>query len=84
VPVWSHNGQICTGESYKEIVKLTFMKGASLEDPAGLFNSSLEGGTRRAIDIHEGEAIDEAALIALIQAAAALNTAKRPKKKAAR
>ena len=84
VPVWSHDGIITTGETYKAVVKLTFAKGASLADPKGLFNSSLEGGTRRAIDIHEGEAIDEAALIALIQAAAALNTAKRPKKKAAR
>ena len=75
-PVWSHDGIICTGESYKSIVKLTFAKGASLPDPAGLFNSSLEGNTRRAIDIREGEAIDEAALKALIRAGAALNTAK--------
>ncbi|HEX5526530.1 MAG TPA: DUF1801 domain-containing protein [Solirubrobacterales bacterium] len=75
VPVWSHAGIICTGEAYKKHVKLTFAKGASLEDPAGLFNSSLEGKTRRAIDIHEGEEIDEEALKALIRAAVALNTA---------
>ena len=75
-PVWSHAGIICTGETYKAAVKLTFAKGASLEDPAGLFNSSLEGSTRRAIDIHEGERIDEAALKALIRAAVALNTSK--------
>ena len=75
-PVWSHNGIICTGETYKAVVKLTFMKGASLPDPTGLFNSSLEGNARRAIDIREGEAIDEAALKALVQAAVALNTAK--------
>jgi hypothetical protein len=74
VPVWSHDGIICTGETYKRAVKLTFAKGASLEDPAGLFNSSLEGNTRRAIDIHEGEQIDEKALQALIRAAVALNT----------
>jgi hypothetical protein len=74
VPVWSHAGTICTGETYKKIVKLTFAKGASLEDPSGLFNSSLEGNTRRAIDIHEGEEIDEKALKELIRAAAALNT----------
>ena len=74
VPVWSHDGIICTGETYKSIVKMTFFKGASLEDPAGLFNSSLEGNTRRAIDIHEGEEIDEKALKALIRAAVALNT----------
>ena len=73
VPVWSHDGIICTGETYKSIVKLTFAKGASLQDPAGLFNSSLEGNTRRAIDIHEGEDIDEAAFKTLIRAAAALN-----------
>jgi hypothetical protein len=77
VPVWSHDGIICTGETYKSVVKLTFAKGAALEDPKGLFNSSLEGNTRRAIDIHEGEAIDEMALKALIRAAVALNTAKR-------
>lgn len=74
VPVWSHDGMICTGETYKEVVKLTFAKGASLPDPAGLFNSSLEGNTRRAIDFHEGDAIDERALQALIRAAVALNT----------
>ena len=73
VPVWSHDGQICTGETYKSVVKLTFLKGASLEDPSGLFNSSLEGNARRAIDIHEGDAIDEKAFKALIRAAAALN-----------
>ncbi|MDP3748126.1 MAG: DUF1801 domain-containing protein [Phenylobacterium sp.] len=77
VPVWSHAGMICTGETYKTAVKLTFAKGASLEDPSGLFNSSLEGNTRRAIDIHEGDKIDEAALKALIRAAVALNTSKR-------
>ncbi len=75
VPVWEHAGILCTGETYKSAVKLTFAKGASLPDPTGLFNSSLDGNTRRAIDIHEGDAIDEAALAALIQAAAALNTA---------
>ena len=81
VPVWEHAGIICTGETYKAAVKLTFAKGASLPDPAGLFNSSLDGHTRRAIDIHEGDAIDEAALAALIRAAVALNTAgKKPKK----
>jgi hypothetical protein len=74
VPVWSHAGLICTGETYKKVVKMTFAKGASLEDPAGLFNSSLEGNTRRAIDLHEGEKIDEKALKALIRAAVALNT----------
>ncbi|AOJ04370.1 hypothetical protein WS70_21230 [Burkholderia mayonis] len=73
-PVWSHGGIICTGESYKSIVKLTFAKGASLEDPAKLFNSSLDGNVRRAIDIHEGEALDEHAFKALIHAAIALNT----------
>jgi len=75
VPVWSHAGIICTGETYKSIVKMTFAKGAALEDPSGLFNSSLEGNTRRAIDIHEGDKIDEKALKALIRAAVALNTA---------
>ncbi len=75
-PVWSHDGIICTGETYKAAVKLTFAKGASLPDPTGLFNSSLEGATRRAIDIRENEAIDEAALKALIQAAVALNTSR--------
>lgn len=73
-PVWSHNGDICTGESYKSIVKLTFFKGASLSDPKGLFNSSLEGKTRRAIDIHEDEKIDAAALKKLIREAVALNS----------
>ncbi|MEO8525932.1 MAG: DUF1801 domain-containing protein [Caldimonas sp.] len=73
VPVWSHDGIICTGETYKSAVKLTFAKGASLEDPAGLFNSSLEGKVRRAIDIHEGDEIAEAAFKTLIRAAAALN-----------
>src|SRR5881398_2012996 len=73
VPVWSHGGLICTGETYKSVVKLTFAKGASLADPAGLFNSSLEGNTRRAIDLHEGDEIDEDAFKALVRAAAALN-----------
>jgi hypothetical protein len=73
VPVWEHSGIICTGETYKNVVKMTFPKGASLEDPSGLFNSSLEGNTRRAIDVHEGEAIDEKALKALVRAAVALN-----------
>jgi hypothetical protein len=73
-PVWSHNGGICTGETYKSAVKLTFFKGASLEDPSGLFNSSLEGKTRRAIDFHDGDKIDEKAFKALIRAAVALNT----------
>ena len=73
VPVWSHDGGICTGETYKSVVKLTFFKGASLDDPAQLFNSSLEGKVRRAIDIHEGEQIDADAFKALIQAAVALN-----------
>ena len=73
-PVWSHDGIICTGESYKSIVKLTFFKGASLNDPAKLFNSSLDGNTRRAIDIHEGEEVDAGAFNALIRAAVALNT----------
>jgi hypothetical protein len=76
VPVWSHAGIICTGETYKAVVKLTFAKGAALDDPARLFNSSLEGSTRRAIDIHEGDEIDEEALKALIRAAVALNTSK--------
>ena len=74
VPVWSHAGIICTGETYKNVVKMTFAKGASLEDPSGLFNSSLEGNTRRAIDFHEGDKIDEKALKMLIRAAVALNT----------
>ena len=77
VPVWSHAGMICTGETYKSVVKMTFAKGASLEDPSGLFNSSLEGNTRRAIDFHEGDTIDEKALKALIRAAVALNTSVR-------
>jgi hypothetical protein len=77
VPVWSHAGMICTGETYKDVVKMTFAKGASLEDPSGLFNSSLEGNTRRAIDFHEGDKIDEKALKALIRAAVALNTSVR-------
>ena len=77
VPVWEHDGIICTGETYKTYVKLTFANGAALEDPAGLFNSSLEGNVRRAIDIREGDKIDETALKALIRAAVALNTAKR-------
>ena len=76
VPVWSHAGLICTGETYKNVVKMTFAKGAALTDPSGLFNASLEGNTRRAIDFHEGDTIDEAALKALIRAAVALNTAK--------
>jgi hypothetical protein len=74
-PVWSHDGLICTGESYKSVVKLTFFKGASLDDPAGLFNSSLEGNARRAIDLREGEEIDAPALKALVRAAVALNVA---------
>jgi hypothetical protein len=73
VPTWCHDGIVCTGETYKKVVKMTFARGASLEDPAGLFNSSLDGNTRRAIDIHEGEEIDEQGLKALIQAAVALN-----------
>ena len=76
VPVWSHDGQISTGETYKTTVKMTFAKGASLDDPSKLFNSSLEGSTRRAIDFHEGEEIDEKALKALIQAAVTLNESK--------
>ena len=79
VPVWSHGGIICTGETYKAVVKMTFAKGASLEAPSGLFNSSLEGNTRRAIDFHEGDKIDEKALKALIRAAVALNSQKKPK-----
>ncbi|UVD58829.1 DUF1801 domain-containing protein [Rhizobium sp. Pop5] len=80
VPVWERAGIICTGETYKSVVKLTFAKGASLEDPSGLFNSSLEGNTRRAIDFHEGDKIDEEALKALVRAASALNTSARGKK----
>jgi hypothetical protein len=83
VPVWSHDGQICTGETYKAVVKLTFAKGASLEDPAGLFNSSLDGNVRRAIDIHEGEKIDAKAFKSLIREAVGLNESLRraPKKR---
>jgi hypothetical protein len=77
VPVWSHDGIICTGETYKNVVKLTFAKGASLDDPAGLFNSSLDGNVRRGVDIKEGEEIDAAALKALIRAAAALNASRK-------
>jgi hypothetical protein len=77
VPVWSHAGIVCTGETYKAVVKLTFAKGASLKDPSGLFNASLEGNARRAIDIHEGDKIDEKALKALIRAAVALNVSQR-------
>ena len=77
VPVWEHAGIICTGETYKAVVKMTFAKGASLEDPSGLFNSSLEGNTRRAIDFHEGDRINKRALKALIRAAVALNTSAR-------
>jgi hypothetical protein len=73
-PVWSHGGIVCTGETYKSVVKMTFAKGASLKDPSGLFNSSLEGSTRRAIDFHEGDKIDEEALKALVRSAVALNT----------
>jgi hypothetical protein len=76
VPVWEHDGIICTGETYKSVVKMTFAKGASLEDPAGLFNASLEGNTRRAIDFHEGDEVDEDALKALIRAAVDLNKSK--------
>jgi hypothetical protein len=85
VPVWSHAGIICTGETYKNVVKMTFAKGASVQDPSGLFNASLEGNTRRAIDFHAGDKIDEKALLALIRAAVALNTsaaARRPRKRA--
>jgi hypothetical protein len=80
VPIWEHNGILCTGETYKEVVKMTFAKGASLDDPAKLFNSSLEGNTRRAIDVRQGEAINEAALKALVRAASDLNTQKKPKR----
>ena len=87
VPVWSHGGIVCTGETYKRVVKLTFAKGASLKDPSGLFNSSLEGNVRRAIDIHEGDTINEAALTDLIRAAVALNLknkgGSKPKRKSA-
>jgi len=81
VPVWSHDGIICTGETYKDAVKLTFAYGAALPDPSGLFNSSLEGNTRRAIDIHEGDKIDEKAFKALVRAAVALNTSAGPAKR---
>jgi hypothetical protein len=81
VPVWEHDGIVCTGETYKTAVKMTFAKGAALDDPSGLFNSSLDGNVRRAIDIHEGDRIDEKALKALIRAAVALNTAKRPSRR---
>jgi hypothetical protein len=79
VPTWEHDGMICTGETYKNYVKVTFAKGAALDDPAGLFNSSLGGNTRRAIDFHEGEQIDEQALQALVRAAVTLNQSKRRK-----
>jgi hypothetical protein len=80
VPVWSHAGIICTGETYRNVVKMTFARGASLDDPSGLFNASLEGNTRRAIDLREGEAIDEEALKALIRAAVALNLSRKTKR----
>ena len=82
VPVWSHSGIICTGETYKNVVKMTFAKGASLDDPSGLFNSSLEGNTRRAIDLHEGDKLDGKALKALVRAAVALNTSSAGKRRA--
>jgi hypothetical protein len=81
VPVWEHGGIICTGETYKAVVKLTFAKGAALDDPSGLFNASLEGNTRRAIDIHEGDTIDEKALMGLVRAAVALNTSSAAKRR---
>jgi hypothetical protein len=81
VPVWEHDGMYCTGETYKSVVKMTFAKGASLSDPSGLFNSSLEGNTRRAIDFHEGEKINERALKALVRAAVKLNTSKAKAKR---
>jgi hypothetical protein len=84
VPVWEHDGIVCTGETYKAVVKLTFAKGASLADPAGLFNSSLDGNVRRAVDIHEGDKIDEGALKALVRAAVALNTSARTAARPAR
>ena len=84
VPVWSHGGILCTGETYKSVIKLTCAKGAALDDPKGLFNSSLEGSTRRAIDIHEGEPIDEGALKALIRGAVALNISSRAADRPAR
>jgi hypothetical protein len=82
VPVWSHDGIVCTGETYKQVVKMTFAKGASLSDPKGLFNSSLDGKVRRAIDFHEGDKLDKAALKGLIRAAVALNLSKGKKKRA--
>ena len=84
VPVWSRNGIVCTGETYKNVVKMTFAKGASLPDPARLFNASLEGGTRRAIDLREGDEIDEQALQALVRAAVVFNSSKPPASPAAR
>lgn len=81
-PIWSHGGIVCTGETYKKVVKMTFAKGAALEDPSGLFNSSLDGNIRRAIDIHEGETVDEPALRDLVQAAVALNLLTKPPKNA--
>ena len=83
-PVWSHGGNICTGETYKSVVKLTFFKGASLEDPAGVFNSGLDGNARRVVDIHEHDEIDEAALKDLVRAAAALNLEKKKKPSASK
>ncbi|HXC53082.1 MAG TPA: DUF1801 domain-containing protein [Candidatus Limnocylindrales bacterium] len=83
-PVWSHDGIVCTGETYKSVVKMTFANGAALEDPCGLFNSSLDGNVRRAIDIHEGDAIDETALKDLIRAAVALNRERKSRPKARR
>jgi hypothetical protein len=82
VPVWEHDGIICTGETYKEVVKMTFAKGAALDDPAGLFNSSLDGNVRRAIDVREGEKLNEEAMKALIRAAVELNASKAKKKPA--
>jgi hypothetical protein len=82
-PVWSHGGIVCTGETYKSVVKMTFAKGAALKDPSGLFNSSLEGNVRRAIDIHEGDKVDDAALKDLIRAAVALNLKSKPKSRPA-
>ncbi|MET0372598.1 MAG: DUF1801 domain-containing protein [Sphingobium sp.] len=84
VPVWSRGGILCTGESYKSHIKLTFFKGASLPDPAGLFNASLDGNARRAIDLHEGDGVDDTAFVALVRAAVALNMAKPAKGRAAR
>jgi hypothetical protein len=83
-PVWSHGGLVCTGETYKTVVKMTFSKGAALKDPSGLFNSSLDGNVRRAIDIHEGDKVNEAALKGLIRAAVALNLKSKPKPKTKR